>query len=105
MRSLYQSVSQSISQSESIISFHINDKNNEIEKFQLMIEMFELLQNSYIVILLFLRHKTEGNVKVLMQSDLIRDDHQRHLIAIRFIRAVHDKNLIINLQDALRTFL
>ncbi len=40
-----------------------------------------------------------------MQNDLIRNDHQRHLITIRLICTVHDKNFIIDLQNALRTFL
>jgi hypothetical protein len=67
--------------------------------------MFELLQNSDIVILFFFRHETEDNIKCFMQDDLIEDDHQRHFIAIDFICAIHDENFIINLQDALRTFL
>jgi hypothetical protein len=66
--------------------------------------MSELLQNSDIVILFLFRHETEGNIKDFMQDDLIENDHQRHLITIDFICAIHDENFIINLQDALRTF-
>ncbi len=44
-------------------------------------------------------------MKVLMRSDLIVDDEEKHLVFIRLINTIHHENFIISFQNELRTFL
>jgi hypothetical protein len=40
-----------------------------------------------------------------MQSDLIADDEEKHLVFIRFVNTIHHENFMISFQNDLRTFL
>jgi hypothetical protein len=39
-----------------------------------------------------------------MQSGLIENDHQEHLIFIRLVNAVHDQHFVVDFKNFLRAF-
>jgi hypothetical protein len=44
--------------------FHVYDEHDEIEKFQLSIKMFQLIQCSEIIIEFLFEHKAERHIKI-----------------------------------------
>ncbi len=109
INSFFMSMSNTVELNQKISSlhifFHVDEQNCRIRNFQFCIQRFQLLQNSHVVFLFLFCHKTKDNIKVFMQSDLIADDKERHLVFIRFVNTVHHENFIINFQNDLRIFL
>jgi hypothetical protein len=68
---------------------HVDDYDCEIKKFQLLIQILQLLQNSHIIIQFFFHHEAKTHIKSLMQARLITDDHQEHLVLIRLVSTIH----------------
>jgi hypothetical protein len=60
---------------------HIDDKYDEIRKFQASIQSLQLIQCSVVVTHFLLAHKTEDDVEIDMKCCLFRNDEKRHFVS------------------------
>jgi hypothetical protein len=84
--------------------FHIDDDDCEIRNFYLCVNNLQLIQYLTITRRDFIRHETIIHIKILIEIVLFTDDQKRNFVFVDFVREIHDQNLIILLQNLLRTF-